>query len=116
MKKRPIWERHRGLAIAAAVLVIALITVISDLPTATTRASDVSAERAVMSEVNSDLQPCAYSIKQALGIWSLEANHRLTPADRTPTPGLLSDDQSACSFTNQGIYDLYRQLVQNPRS
>jgi hypothetical protein len=110
VKKRPIWERHRGLAIAAAVLVIALITVISDLPTATTRASDVSAERAVMSEVNSDLQPCAYSIKQALGIWSLEANHRLTPADRTPTPGLLSDDQSACSFTNQGIYDLTNNI------
>jgi hypothetical protein len=110
VKKRPVWERHRGLAIAAAVLVIALITVISDLPTATTRASDVSAERAVMSEVNSDLQPCAYSIKQALGIWSLEANHRLSPGNRAATPGLLSDDQSACSFTNEGIYDLTNNI------
>jgi hypothetical protein len=110
VKKRPVWERHRGLAIAAAVLVIALVTVLSDLPTATTRASDVSAERAVMSEVNSDLQPCAYSIKQALGIWSLEANHRLSPGNRAPTPGLLSDDQSACSFTNEGIYDLTNNI------
>ncbi|HSZ37187.1 MAG TPA: hypothetical protein VK773_08855 [Acidimicrobiales bacterium] len=109
-KRKPIWDRHRGLAIAAAVLVIALITVLSDLPTSTTRASDISAERAVMSEVNSDLQPCAYSIKQALGIWSLETNHRLTPSDRAPTPGLLSDDQSACSFTNEGIYDLTNNI------
>ena len=31
---------------------------------------------------------------------------RLTPADRAPTPGLLSDDQSACSFTNEDIFDL----------
>lgn len=110
VKKKPIWDRHRGLAIGVAVLVIALITVLSDLPTSTTRASDVGAERAVMTEVNSDLQPCAYSIKQALGIWSLEARHQLTSADRAPTPGLLSDDQSACSFTNEGIYDLTNNI------
>jgi hypothetical protein len=105
-KKQPIWQRHRRLAIAAAVAVIAAITVITDLPTPTTRASDISAERAVMTEVNSDLQPCAYGIHQALGLWTLQAAHRLTPAERAPTPGLLSDDQSACSFTSQGIYDL----------
>jgi hypothetical protein len=109
-KKKPIWERRRGLAIAAAVLVIALITVITDLPTPTTRASDIGAERAVMTEVNSDLQPCAYSLKQALGIWSLQEKHQLSAADRAPTPGLLSDDQSACSFTNQGVYDLTNNI------
>jgi hypothetical protein len=105
-KKEPIWQRHRRLAIAAAVLVIALITVLTDLPTPTSRASDVAAERSVITEVNSDLEPCAYAVHQALGLWALQAAHRLTPAERAPTPGLLSDDQSACSFTNQGINDL----------
>jgi len=105
-KKEPVWQRHRRLAIAAAVLVVVLITVITDLPTPTSRASDVSAERSVMTEVNSDLQPCAYAIHQALGLWALQAAHRLTPAERAPAPGLLSDDQSACSFTSEGIYDL----------
>jgi hypothetical protein len=105
-KKRPIWQRHRAAAIAVAVAVVAAITVITDLPTATTRASDISAERSVMTEVNSDLQPCAYAVHQALGLWALQAAHRLTPAERAPAPGLLSDDQSACSFTSQGIYDL----------
>jgi hypothetical protein len=104
--KKPIWERHRGLAIAAAVLVILAITVVTDLPTSTSRASDISAERSVMTEVNSDLSPCAYAINQAIGIWKLQATHQLSAADRAPTPGLLSDDQSACSFTNEGIYDL----------
>jgi hypothetical protein len=104
--KKPIWERHRGLAIAAAVLVILVITVVTDLPTSTSRASDISAERSVMSEVNSDLSPCAYAVNQAIGIWKLQATHQLSAADRAPTPGLLSDDQSACSFTNEGIYDL----------
>ena len=105
-KKQPLWQRHRRLAIAAAVLVVALITVLTDLPTPTSRASDIAAERSVMSEVNSDLQPCAYAVRQALGIWTLQAHHQLSAAERAPTPGLLSDDQSACSFTNQGVYDL----------
>ena len=105
-KKEPIWQRHRRLAIAAAILLIALITVLTDLPTPTSRPSDIAAERTVMSEVNSDLQPCAYAVRQAVGIWALEVHHQLSAAERAPTPGLLSDDQSACSFTNQSIYDL----------
>ena len=59
-----------------------------------------------MSEVNTDLAPCALAIHQAVGIWNLQAAHELTPADRAPTPGLLGDDQSACSFTSEYIYDL----------
>ena len=59
-----------------------------------------------MSELNSDLQPCAYAIHQALGIWTLQVEHELTAAERAPTPGLLSDDESACSFTNESTYDL----------
>ena len=104
--KAPIWQRHRRLAITAVVLVIVLITVLTDLPTSTSRASDISAERSVMTELNSDLQPCAYGVHQALGIWTLAAAHQLSAADRAPTPGLLSDDQSACSFTSEGIFDL----------
>jgi hypothetical protein len=105
-KKAPIWERRRGLLIGLAVAVIVLITVLSDLPVSTSRASDISAERSVMSEVNTDLAPCAYGIHQAIGIWNLQATHQLSPADRAPAPGLLSDDQSACSFTNEDVFDL----------
>ncbi len=102
----PIWRRHRGLAIAAVAIVILLVTVLTDLPVSTSRASDISSERSVMSEVNSDLSPCSYAVHQALGIWQLQAAHQLSAADRAPTPGLLGDDQSACSFSNEGIYDL----------
>jgi hypothetical protein len=105
-KRPPIWERRRGLVIGLAVALIVLITVLSDLPVSTSRASDISAERSVMSEVNTDLASCAYAIHQAVGIWNLQATHQLTPADRAPTPGLLGDDQSACSFTNEDIFDL----------
>ncbi len=105
-KKAPVWQRHRGLAIAAVVFVILLITVLSDLPTSTSRADDITEERSVMSEVNTDLGPCALAVHQAVGIWNLQVTHALTPAERAPTPGLLGDDQTACSFTNENIYDL----------
>ena len=85
---------------------IVVITVLTDLPVSTSRASDISAERSVMSEVNSDLAPCALAIHQAVGIWTLQEAHRLTAADRAPTPGLLGDDQTACSFASEGINDL----------
>ncbi len=100
------WHRHRTLAIAAVVAVIVVITVLTDLPVSTSRASDISAERSVMTEVNSDLAPCALAIHQAVGIWTLQESHRLTAADRAPTPGLLGDDQTACSFASEGINDL----------
>ena len=60
----------------------------------------------MLSEVNTDLAGCALAINQAIGIWNLQAAHQLSAADRAPTPGLLSDDQTACSFTNEDIFDL----------
>jgi hypothetical protein len=92
--------------IAVAILVVVAVTVLTDLPVGTSRANDINAERSVMSELNSDLAPCALAVHQAIGIWNLQAARSLTPADRSGTPGLLSDDQSACSFTDENIYDL----------
>jgi len=104
--KAPLWQRRRGLTIGILAAVILLITVLTDLPTSTSRGSDIKAEQSVMTEVNSDLSPCALAIHQAVGIWTLQNAHQLTPADRASTPGLLSDDQTACSLTSESIYDL----------
>jgi hypothetical protein len=106
----PYWKRRRGLIIALAVIVIAVVTILTDLPVPTSRASDISAERAVMSEVNTDLGACALGLHQAVGIWNLEAARRLPASARGSTPGLLSDDVNACSFTNEGIDDLTTNL------
>jgi hypothetical protein len=106
----PFWLRRRSLIIALAVLVIAVITVLTDLPVPTSRASDISAERAVMSEVNTDVAACALGLHEAIGIWNLEASHQLPASGRASAPGLLNDDQVACSFTNEGINDLTTNL------
>ena len=96
----------RVCSIAAVVFVVLLVTVLSDLPVSTSRADDISAERSVMSEVNTDLG--RLRPRHPPGHRDLEPAGRapLTAADRAPTPGLLSDDQTACSFTNESIFDL----------
>jgi hypothetical protein len=83
-----------------------LVTVLSDLPVNTSRTQDIASERSVMKELNSDIAPCALAVHQALGIWGLQAAHALTASQRAGTPGLLSDDQLACSLTNETIFDL----------
>ena len=104
-KPRP-WYRRRSMLVGGAVLVILAITVLSDLPVNTSRAQDIASEHSVMQELNSDIAPCALAVHQALAIWDLQAAHTLTAGERASTPGLLSDDQSACSFTNESIFDL----------
>ena len=103
---RPAWYRRRGMVVAAVVVVIGIVTVLTDLPVPTSRSQDISSERSVMTELNTDVAPCALAVRQALGIWDLEAAHSLTASDKSSTPGLLSDDQTACSLTNESIYDL----------
>ncbi len=100
------WYRHRGFLVGLVIVVLLIITIITDLPVNTSRANDITAERSVVSEMNSDLAPCALAVHQAIGIWDLQAAHQLTASERSGTPGLLSDDQTACSFTNENIYDL----------
>lgn len=104
--RAPWWKRHPRLLVALVVALVALVTVLTDLPVHTSRTDDIAAQRSVMSEVNSDLASCALGVHQAVGIWKLADAHQLTGSERAPTPGLLSDDQTACTLTNQGVYDL----------
>jgi hypothetical protein len=100
------WYRRRGPVVGAVVALVLVVTVLSDLPVHTSRTQDIASERSVMSELNSDVGPCAVAVHQALGIWVLQAAHTLTAGERAGTPGLLSDDQAACSFTNESIFEL----------
>jgi hypothetical protein len=82
------------------------VAVISDLPTPTSRASDVQAENAVIKEINSDVAPCLFSVREALTLYADETSGTLSSAHRAQIPGLLRDDQTACSYTNDNIFEL----------
>lgn len=103
---RPPWYRRRAVLVALGVVLVAAVTVLSDLPVHSSRASDIANERAVMSEVNGDLSSCAYAVHESFTIWGEAQHHQLTPADLHAAPSLLRDDQAACSFTNESMFDL----------
>jgi hypothetical protein len=102
----PAWYRRRAVLVGGALVAVLAITVITDLPVHASRAADISSEKGVMTELNADLAPCAYAVREAITIWSEQSTHTLSAADRATSASLLRDDQAACSFTNQTIFDL----------
>jgi hypothetical protein len=100
------WYRRRAFLVLIGVVVVAAATVISDLPTQASRATDIQAETTVIGEINTDIAPCVFAVGEALTLYSDENSGTLTSAHRAQIPGLLRDDQDACSLTDQSIYDL----------
>src|SRR5580704_3446218 len=103
---KPTWYRRRSVLVGGALAVVVAITVVTDLPVSTSRAADISSEKGVLSELNTDLAPCAYAVHEAITIWGEQSAHSLSAADRATSASLLRDDQAACSYTNETIFDL----------
>ena len=100
------WYRRRAFLVAVGVIVVVGAAVISDLPTPTSPASDTEAENAVIKEINSDVAPCLFSVREALTLYGDETSGTLSSAHRAQIPALLRDDQTACSYTSDNIFQL----------
>lgn len=100
------WYRRRAFLVSAAVVVVLVITVVSDLPVHGSTAANISAGRSVMQEVNEDIAPCAFAAKESFTIHQEQVAGSLTTADMHAAPGLLSQDLDACSFTDDSIFEL----------
>lgn len=103
---RPPWYRRRAVLLGASLAVIIGITVVTDLPQKTTLASDAHAEQTVIKSINADLAQCAFAVGEGFKIYRAAQNPNLSADNRGRIPGLLQDDVSACSFTNQSTFDL----------
>jgi len=86
--------------------VVLAITVITDLPSHASRASNISSASALIKEVNDDISPCVFAAGEAFTIYADQTHNSLTASDRASVPGMLNDDQTACSFTNDSIFSL----------
>ncbi len=100
------WYRRRNVILAACVIVILAITVITDLPSHASRASNIASATALIREVNDDISPCVFAAGEAFTIYADQTHNSLTISDRASVPGMLNDDQTACSFTNDSIFSL----------
>lgn len=100
------WYRRGPVLFVAAIAVIVIAALITDLPTHASLATNIEAETAVIQQINTDLSPCVFAVGEALTLRADETSGTLTSAHRAQIPGLLRDDQDACSLTSQTIFDL----------
>jgi hypothetical protein len=100
------WYRRRPLLIGLGVAVILAVTIVTDLPEAQTRGTQISDDSSVIASVNADTSSCVFAAKESFTILRDAKQQSLTSADKADVPALLTDDQNACSFTNNDIYNL----------
>jgi hypothetical protein len=100
------WYRRRSVLVAALVMVVLVVTVVIDLPQHASRSAQISSDSSVIRQVSADVGPCAYAVAEVFTIYGDKLSSRLTPSDAARAPSLLRDDQNACSFTDQSIFNL----------
>lgn len=104
--EKPAWYRRAWVIATAAVVAVIVASVLVDLPSNTTRATDAADQTAIMKEINTDLAPCAYGVSETFTIYRDQQRHALTPNDTAESPAMMRDDQEACSFTSSSVFDL----------
>ena len=101
---KPSWYRRRAVLVGCGVAAILAVTVISDLPQHTAIPQQISQENTVIAEIRTDAASCVYAVQEAFRFYGEEGRGALS--DRAAVPALLRDDQGACSYTSESIFDL----------
>jgi hypothetical protein len=101
----PFYKR-RSVVVTSVIAVILVVTVITDLPQHSSLAAQYTDDRSVMQQVNADVGPCAFAANESFTIFADQKARTLSQSDLSRVPGLLRDDQTACSFTSDSIYEL----------
>ncbi len=100
------WWRRRPVLVSLVVVVVLVATILTDLPQSATPAVQYGTDVQVLRQINSDVAPCSYAVGEAFMIHRRQLAGTLTASERAEVPKLLTDDQMACSFTSQSVFDL----------
>ncbi len=104
--ERAPWYRRGWVLVGGAVALVVLASVLVDLPSHTTVSTDTADQRGILQQINSDVSPCAYGVKETFTIYQDLQRGTLSASDRSQAPSMMRDDQTACSFASSTIFDL----------
>jgi hypothetical protein len=104
--EKPVWYRRGWVLATAAVAAVVIASVAVDLPSHTTTSTDTADQTSVMQQINTDVAPCSYGVKETFMIYQDLKEGSLSSSDQAEAPAMMRDDQTACSFTSSTIYDL----------
>ena len=96
--------------ITLAVLVVLVVSVISDLPHPITKTQDATAQNDSIKQINTDIGPCVFAVKESFSFYEQKVTGGLSASNLAQVPSLLVGDQTACSFTSGSIYDLTNNI------
>jgi len=105
-----IWYKRTWVIVTAAIAVVIGASVLVDLPRPVSNAEDIASQTASLKEINTDVAPCGYAMTETFLIHHDQVTGTLTPADRQAATKMLTDDQTACSFTSSSIFDLTNSI------
>ena len=100
------WYKRTWVIVTAAIVVVIGASILVDLPRPVSDAEDIASQTASLKEINTDVAPCGYAINETFLIHHDQVAGTLTPTDRQAATKMLTDDQTACSFTSGSIFDL----------
>jgi hypothetical protein len=104
--ERQPWYKRGRVLVSAAVGAVVVASVLVDLPSHTTTAADTADQASILKQINADVGPCSYGVKETFLIFQDLKNGSLTPSELGQAPSLMRDDQTACSFASSTIFDL----------
>ena len=103
---KPVWYKRAWVLATGAVVAVVVASVLVDLPSKTTVATDTADQTAIMKQVNSLIAGCSFGVAETFTIYQALQKHSLSASNKAETPSMMRDDQSACSFTSSSIFDL----------
>ena len=107
---KAVWYKRPWFLITAVVVVVAAISIVSDLPHRITKTEDAASQNATLKEINADIKPCAFAVSESFNFYNKYVAGKLTASELTQIPPLLVGDQTACSFASQPVYDLTNNI------
>ena len=107
---KAVWYKRPWFLIAAALVLVVAISVISDISHPITKAQDAAAQNGTIKQINNDSKACSFAVTESFHFYNQFVKGRLTPSELSQTTSLLIGDQTACSFASEPIYDLTNNI------
>ncbi len=104
--QRAPWYRRPWFLASSAIVVVAAVSIVTDLPHPITVAQDVAAQNAVLVQMRSDARECAFAVKESFHLYDRFSTGTLSPSQLATTKTYIAEDEVPCSFAGEPVYDL----------
>ena len=107
---KAVWYKRPWFLVTVTIVVVVAVSVITDLPQHVTKAQDASYQNASLKQINKDIAPCSYAVKQAFSFYEQRAAGTLSLSNHAVARKYLNEDQVSCSFAGAPVSDLTNNL------